>query len=500
VDASRERLRHAVARRTSGIAGHMNFQHFLLVMRARWAIALTIFLVVVLLTAFISLRLTKQYIATASVVADVGTDPVAQSVFPEQLMSSYITTQVDIIRSERVARRAVELLNLDNDPQFKQQWLKATKGHGDFTAWLARSLRDHLSVTPSRESNVINVAFQWPNGAVAARFANSFVQAYLDTNINLKVEPARQYTTWFNERAKALRADLQTKQKLLSDFQQDKGILATDDRVDIESSRLAELSTQLVNIQTLRQDSQSRQQAGAPDALPEVLQNPLVVSLKTQLAAAEIRRDDLLNRLGLGANHPAYLQAQVEVISLRNRIDRESAKIVRSMATTAKVDVQREAETGAALEAQKERVLELRRQHDEAVDLQNDVLTAQRNLDTVNQRLALSSLESFSQQTNVVLLTPATEPLRPSSPKLRLNVMIAMFIGTLLGVSAALALELMDPRVRGAPALSQLLGVPLLGTVRTAGRVYSVPVLATGAPGAAAPRLEPWLRWRSTWK
>jgi capsular polysaccharide biosynthesis protein len=93
------------------------------------------------------------------------------------------------------------------------------------------------------------------------------------------------------------------------------------------------------------------------------------------------------------------------------------------------------------------------------------VVTAQRNLDAVNQRLAQSSLESLAQRTNVVLLTLATEPLRPSSPKLRLNLSIALFLGALLGVGAALALELRDRRIRSAEDLTVFLGVPLLGTL-----------------------------------
>jgi len=75
--------------------------------------------------------------------------------------------------------------------------------------------------------------------------------------------------------------------------------------------------------------------------------------------------------------------------------------------------VRRENEIKAALEAQKQRVLDLRHQHDESANLENDVLTAQRNLDAVTQRLAQSNLESQTQQTNIMPLTIATEPVKP---------------------------------------------------------------------------------------
>src|ERR1035441_6046106 len=145
--------------------GNMGFQQFVLVMRARWLTALIILGVVVLGTTLVTLLTTKQYMAYASVVADVKTDPVEEAVFPAQLLSSYISTQVDIINSPRVARRAVEILQLDQDARWKQQWQQATKGRGDYTAWLAEALQSRLVVTPSRESNVINIGVQWPDGA-----------------------------------------------------------------------------------------------------------------------------------------------------------------------------------------------------------------------------------------------------------------------------------------------------------------------------------------------
>src|SRR5229473_1062632 len=109
---------------------------------------------------------------------------------------------------------------------------------------------------------------------------------------------------WFDERSRALRADLQAKQKLLSDFQSKNGIIATDEKLDVENARLAELSTELVTIQGLRQDSQSRQHQVGSDVstLPEVLQSPVIQSLKAALSQSEAKRPDMASRLG--KNHP----------------------------------------------------------------------------------------------------------------------------------------------------------------------------------------------------
>jgi uncharacterized protein involved in exopolysaccharide biosynthesis len=97
--------------------------------------------------------------------------------------------------------------------------------------------------------------------------------------------------------------------------------------------------------------------------------------------------------------------------------------------------------------------------------LLNDVTTAQRDLDAVTQRLALSNLESLAQQTNLVMLSTATPPLDPSSPKLLILLAGGVFLGGVLGVVVVLLLELRDKRIRDDADLAGLLGVPVLGRI-----------------------------------
>jgi uncharacterized protein involved in exopolysaccharide biosynthesis len=127
--------------------------------------------------------------------------------------------------------------------------------------------------------------------------------------------------------------------------------------------------------------------------------------------------------------------------------------------------VRRENDLRAALDAQKKKVLELKHQHDEASVLEGDVTSAQKELEEVTDRLAQSTLQSLTQQTNVVQLTVATPPTEPSQPKLVINLLLGIFFGAVFGIGAAFVLELSDRRVREEEDLRTLLGVPVLGRV-----------------------------------
>jgi chain length determinant protein EpsF len=452
----------------------MTIYQFISILRARWLVAFVIFCAVVVASIGLLFILPKRYTATASIVVDSKVDPVAAGVgLSEAVMASYINTQSDVITSERVAKKVVKAVGLDRMPQFQEAWREKTHGEGDIGTWLARYLLSGkkvvagapASASVTRQTNVIEISVKWSDPKTAATIANSFAQNFIETNIELKVEPAKQYAVWFDQRSAALRAELERKQKRLSDFQNASGIVATDEKLDVENARLTELSTQLVAIQSQRQDSQSRQRqaAGDNEYLPEVLQSPLIASLKDALTGADARRTEVAGRLG--KNHPDYKAAEAEVVSLRARIAAETNKIVASLGSTTQVNVRRENDIRLALEAQKKRVMDLKHDHDEAAILQNDVVTGQRDLDAVSQRLALSNLESLAQQTNVVLLSTATPPLDPSSPKVLVLLAAGMFLGGVLGIGVVLLLEMKDKRFRDEADLVGLLGVPVLGRI-----------------------------------
>jgi len=238
----------------------MTLRQFFLVLLARWKLAFGVFTGVVLATIVVSLLMPKLYTADATVVVDTKPDPLTVATYAAQSSTAYIATQVDIISSERVADRVVKILKLDKSPEYIADWKDSTGGKGDIVVWIGQMLQKSVVVTPSRDSSVVDISMTWSDPKTAAVLANAFAQAYIDTNIELKVDPAKQYATWFDERSRALRTDLEAKQKRLSDYQNETGLVAAGDgKLDIESARLAELSNQLLTIQALRQDSQSRQ-------------------------------------------------------------------------------------------------------------------------------------------------------------------------------------------------------------------------------------------------
>jgi chain length determinant protein EpsF len=294
--------------------------------------------------------------------------------------------------------------------------------------------------------------------------ANAFVQAYLQTTLELRVDPARQYSSFFDNRAKEAREALEKAQNRLSAFQRDKGIIASDERLDIENVRLNELSSQAVMLQALASESGSRQAAArgaSADRIQEVLTNPLVSGLRTDLSRAEANLQLLSARLG--DNNPQVIEAKANIAALRSKVDTEVQRVSSGVGVSNTITRQREADVRAALEAQRVKVLRLKAVRDEGSVLQRDVESAQLAFDTVMQRFNQSTLESQATQSNINQLTTAAPPLEPSSPNLLLNTALAIFLGGLLAVGTAMLLEMMDRRVRSTDDISAALDLMVIG-------------------------------------
>lgn len=460
----------------------MNLHQFLLILRAHYKIALFAMVVTVSVTLAVSVLLPSQYTATTTVVLDVKSpDPIAGIMLPAMMLPGYMSTQVDIINSDRVALKVVNILKLDQSPALIENWKEATEGKGRLDVWLANVLHRKLKIKPSRESSVMTIDYTAADPHLAAAIANAFVQAYIDTTIELKVEPAKQYSLWFGEQGKALRDNLEEAQARLSKYQQKYGIIASDERLDGETARLRELSTQLTTVQAQTSDSRSKQKSGA-DTLPEIMENALITGLKTDIARREATLQE--TALNLGRNHPQYQRLESELASLKQRLEAETQQITRSYSTASTVGQSKEAELRAAIEQQKNRLLSFRNKRDELAVLMRDVDAAQKAYDAVSQRRNQTSLESQSTQTNVAVLTPASPPITPSSPKIVLNTLVAIILGTMLGIGAALGIEWSDRRICSAEDLFEMLQIPVLGVIKRA-----KPQAALPYSGSARPRL-----------
>lgn len=440
----------------------MSFNQFLQILYARKRLILLTWLVIVALTLLVSFLLPSKYTAIVSVVVDTKTtNPISGLVVSNQLLPSFVATQTDIIKSHNVALKVVDLLKLADNPKTRESYMSATEGKGTVRDWLASALLRSVEVAPSRESSVLGISFEGADPQFAATLANAFAQAYMQTVLELKVQPSLQNAQFFDQQVDALRDRLEAAQRKLSAYQREKGVVISDERLDIETARLVDLSAQVVNAESLKFEAASR--TGQGGAGFEVVNNQVVQNINIQLAQVEARLAELAKRTG--PNHPDYIATQAQIDALNAQLRSAESAAQGGMTAASRSASTREADARTALAKQKSRVLELKQERDEMAVLQRSVENAQLIYDAALQRASTTRLESETRQTDIGILNPAVPPLKPSSPRTQLNFLIALIFGLIIGTGLAMLVEIMNRKVRTVEDIPGLLDIPVLAAL-----------------------------------
>ena len=441
----------------------MSFTDFLRVLRARWVLALSIFLAITCLTLVASLVWPKKYAASAMLMIDLKIDPVAgTSVAGVVPSAAYLATQVDIIESNHVALKVIDDLKLDDMPAFRADW-EADGRKGDFRTWLAARLLSSLKVEAAREANIIELRFSDANPKFSQSVANAFAKAYIDSTVQFKTSPAKQYSEFFEERGNLARQKLERAQIKLAEAQKEKGILATDERLDAETLKLTELSTQLTQLRGALADSSSRnvQASRNAEVSPEALASPLLTALRTDLSRQQAKLDEGLERYG--DNHPMIIEARASIASTQEKIRQEIGRVNRGIGATDQINQSRMQAIQVAYDEQRQKLLKLKESRNELLLIEREVAAAQRVYDAIQARQSQMSLEGSNSQNNIVVLNAAAEPTSPASPRVGINTLIGAVLGLILAAAVTVLTELSDRTVRGTSDLVNLLHTPVIG-------------------------------------
>jgi chain length determinant protein EpsF len=466
----------------------MGFSQFLTIIRVRAALVLAVMLLAGATAAAVTQMMPKRYLATASVVVDpnvVQATGSAAGSRPDEFMS----THLDIVANPAVAARVLDALGLEsrqgigellsgsslmNTVRQLTSLLFEDDGQGAAAMsprdWIADRLLRNLTVKANRDSRMIRITYAAPDPEFSAAVANAFAQSYLDTVRQLQVGPAKEYAQSFEEPLKNLQRDLEQAEAKFAKFQQAKGIVTTDERMDLESARLNDLSSQLIAAQSLSYESEARQRQlrdylarGGGDGPAEVMTSPVVQQLKQSVSDREAKLAELSRRVG--PNHPQYRAAVTELEGLKTQLSEQTRSAAQGLLTSGGVASQREGALRAAMEQQRRKVLGLKTDRNTLAMLAREVDSARQAYEAAVQRVTQSRVTSTAGQTSATVVHSATAPLNPASPRPTLNIAVGLAAGLVLGIGLALYRESVDGYVRSERDMIEILGAPVLAVL-----------------------------------
>jgi capsular exopolysaccharide synthesis family protein len=460
--------------------------------KRRWSI-LGLTLLVGILAALIVSSIRPTYRGTATLLIEQGKAKIVsiEEVYSQGFMQrEYYQTQVEILRSEELARKVVEKLSLAKHPDFRPD-----SGAGR-TIWLPTDLFKEVKSPPSEEaifngavgrlraglqvqlvrgSQLVQISFIAHDRELAARVPNALAEIFIESDLEARVAMTQKAVLWLRERMGELRTKVDAAEKALQDYRDRERI------VDVKglalsgaSKQLEELTRSLVEARGKRAEAEtaynqvqqirSGRSPASVDTVPAILRNPLVIRAKE--AETEAERKLLEAGKRYGPEHPRMVQTKAEVDAARENTRRQVDLVVAGLAKEYEVARANEAAVERALWQSKGDIQALNRKEFQLGVLERDVLQNRNLYDMFVNRLKETSATGDLQSTIARVIDPASVPGGAFAPNPTRVVAISVAVALALSALLAILLDRLANTINSTADVENRLGVPALGVLQ----------------------------------
>ncbi|HEX8415374.1 MAG TPA: polysaccharide biosynthesis tyrosine autokinase, partial [Sphingomicrobium sp.] len=462
-------------------------------MVVRWRYVIIGFTAVCILLGLIAtLLMTPKYTATASIEISRESSKVTdiQGVEREASLADqeFYQTQYGLLKSRSLSERVAQQLRLVDDRKFFELFgvdadapalivvndRYPASGRLERLRVAGKVLRDNLSISPTRLSRLVDVAFTSPDPALSAKIANAWSDNFIRTNLERKVQATSYGRDLLQRQLGQAKERLDGSQRQLVNYASAEQIInlpaqsSGDGRITSERSivadDLATLNSALSQATVDRIQAEARyRQAGAAGASTEALRNSAINSLRQRRAelAAEYQR----LMIQFKPEYPAAEALQSQIAQLDRSIGREEGRVTGSLQADYREAAERERELNRKVDALKASYLDLRRRSIQYNIYQQEVDTNRALYDGLLQRFKEIGVAGGVGVNNISVVDAADVPQRPSSPRLLINLLVSLLAGLGLGAALAFGLEQMDEAIADPGEVERRLGLPLLGSV-----------------------------------
>ncbi|HEU4612547.1 MAG TPA: polysaccharide biosynthesis tyrosine autokinase, partial [Kofleriaceae bacterium] len=461
---------------------------WLILKRNMWIIG-GVVLAALVLGLVATMLMTPQYTASASVQIDQEADQVLDTQDQVQPAVSYqdadrfLQTQIDVLRSRAMAVRVAQALNLFNDKTFFDR-MNVTPPDPDPGVPREQQLRDatltaisdNLSVSLPRDSRVATISFRSPSASLATQVANTYVSEFIKNNLQRKFNSTSYARNFLSQQLGEAKARLEQSEQDLNNYARQVGLIKTDQANPDGTTTTASTSVTTASLVQLNQaaNDATADRIAAEEKWQTVENTPLL-SIPDVLANKAVQ--DLLDQraqltAALSQERAKHLDAYPTVQQLKAQLDEITSQIT-TIATGIKQSIRQEYESARAREASLQGQVDAFKnatlsEQDRSVRyniLARDADTNRTLYEGLLQRYKEVSAAAGITASNISVVDQASVPIEPSSPRLLLNLALALLAGVAIAGGVVFVREQLDDAIRAPEDVERKLGLPTLGII-----------------------------------
>jgi capsular exopolysaccharide synthesis family protein len=483
------------------------------VLYKRRRLALAVLLAVVSLVTWITLRAVPIYEAKVQILIEPENRNIVlfkEVIEQPDVDKDYEETQHRILQSRSLARRTLEELQLWDDRElgtsgateidtvanvrgvaskvvsaikrpFRSEAPPATpasapantspEAETGLQARVIDGFLSRLTVTPVRNSRLVDVKMRSRDPEKAARLVNALAENYKDQNMETKLGASKQASDWLAQQLEEQRKQVEKSEVALQQYREKSGALSLDEPNNIVVQKLTDLNTAVTEAKTARIEKEAvfryaQSVSANPEALnsvPAIIANAYVQQLRAELL--EQQRQMLQQREALGERHPEMIKLRATIELSEQKLRGEVERVLGSLESQFEAAKEQENRLVGALEAQKAEALALNRKAIDYGTLQREATSNRQIFETLLQRTRETGISGELKSNNIQIVDAADVPRSPVWPRTWRNIMLSFVGGLLLAIVLAFFVDYLDSSIRSPDEIRTELGLPLLGLV-----------------------------------
>ena len=397
------------------------------------------------------------------------------------LDNAQVESQVEVLRSERLAGAVVDALKLTRDPEFQSEpgllaWTRGPRAEADAPARTeAEKRRVAVAILMNRvatrrigQSYVLETTAHSYRPERAAEIANAYMSAYLLDQYDAKAQMARGGVEWLQHRLREVRQTLNNAAKAVEDFRTQNGLVATSNGL-LNEQQLSEMNSQFIAARAQTAQAAARLArvrqvtalASADASVTEVLNNQAITNLRQRQQDAAQRESDLRARYGDGAE--AVTSAHRDVVAAEDAVGAEVQRIAQIYLSDYEIARSREHALADEIQGLIGEADRLRQAKVTLSELDAQAQSYRKMYQNLLEKLAETTQKETLPVTGARVIAPASVPLAQNSPKTKLTVALGFAVGLLFGIGAGIVRHRLDRTVRSEADLRRAAPVAVLG-------------------------------------
>ncbi len=461
----------------------IHLRDYLRVINKRRSLVVSIFVVIVALVVLATLSATPQYEGSTQVMIEkVANSALTESNGYSSFDPAFYETQFQLIKSQAVARRVIEILKLDTGAssapglrEGRKSLLGAKASGAQDTELLidemAAKLADQIEVSPLKNSRLVNISYLSPNPDFAALIVNTVAKAYIEQSLNMKMDATRRTLEWMTLKADEERQKLKEKEQEIQAYMRANELVMVENRMAVLPQKLAEISTALVRIETKRKEKQELYERvskvandpAAAEAILGLTSNSTLQTLRDEILKAEQKIRELSAKYG--AKHPVMVKAQGDYDILNSKKNEEISRLIEGAKNEYEFALASEDNLRIQLNKTKADAHNLNEKSIQYEQLKREMETNRQLYDALLLHMKEQSITGETDPVNLWIVEKALTPLFPKKPNKKKNLLLGLIVGLMAGVGMAFFIEYLDNTIKYPEETEKILGLPTLGLV-----------------------------------